>query len=448
MHWDGKLLPEITGANKVDRLPIVITHEDTEQLIAVPKLKSGTGDEIAKAVFDQLNGWQLINKVQGICFDTTAANTGATNGAAILFEQKIGRDLMYLPCRHHIFEIVLKEVFLKKVLNSTTAGPNIPLFDRFKNNWHTFDPTLSNTGFTDGYVRNFITSQKAEEIRDFCLNQLSIEICRDDYKEFLELVVVFLGFDLPKGNKFRKPGASHHARWMSKAIYSLKIFIFRDQFNISTRELGGIRDVCIFLVLLYVEAWFRSSLSFEAPNNDFQFILSSIDYANVDPVISDIILKKMSNHLWYLGSENIGMSFFDENISIDDKREMVAALNTRGEPCKKFVATPNQIQTLFPSKKLSHFVSSATKNFFQRFDICTDFLNTDPTSWSTNIKFNIGLNKCRCIKVVNDSAERFVQLFTNYNLILTKDESQKQYLLQVVKDYSAKYPTTSKSKLI
>lgn len=75
-------------------------------------------------------------------------------------------------------------------------------------------------------------------------------------------------------------------------------------------------------------------------------------------------------------------------------------------------------------------------------------MNTDPSSWLTNIEFNIGLNKCRFIKVVNDSAEKFVHLFTNYNLILTKDESQKQYLLQVVKDYTAKYPTTLKNKLI
>lgn len=38
VHWDGKLLPDITGHEKVDRLPIVVIQENTEQLIAVPKL--------------------------------------------------------------------------------------------------------------------------------------------------------------------------------------------------------------------------------------------------------------------------------------------------------------------------------------------------------------------------------------------------------------------------
>lgn len=39
---------------------------------------------------------------------------------------------MYVPCRHHILEIILKEVFFVKVLDSTTCGPTIPLIERFK----------------------------------------------------------------------------------------------------------------------------------------------------------------------------------------------------------------------------------------------------------------------------------------------------------------------------
>lgn len=72
----------------------------------------------------------------------------------------------------------------------------------------------------------------------------------------------------------------------------------------------------------------------------------------------------------------------------------------------------------------------------------------DPSQWPTIDSFNNGKYICRNIKVVNDTAERFVQLFTNYNLILTKDESQKQYLMQVVRDYTEKYPSANKQQLI
>jgi hypothetical protein len=53
---------------------------------------------------------------------------------------------------------------------------------------------------------------------------------RDDYKEFLELSILFLGGDIP-GYFFKQPGAMHHARWMSKVIYSLKMWMFRKQFD-------------------------------------------------------------------------------------------------------------------------------------------------------------------------------------------------------------------------
>ena len=35
---------------------------------------------------------------------------------------------------------------------------------------------------------------------------------------------------------FHKPGPTSHARWMSKAIYSLKIFIFHDQFLVTKKK--------------------------------------------------------------------------------------------------------------------------------------------------------------------------------------------------------------------
>lgn len=74
-------------------------------------------------------------------------------------------------------------------------------------------------------------------------------------------------------------------------------------------------------------------------------------------------------------------------------------------------------------------------------------MKTDPTSWENNEHYLQGANICRKIKVVNDTAERFVQLFTDYNLILTKDESQKQYLLQVVRDYTNNFPSVNKKQL-
>lgn len=89
VHWDGKLLPALDARKcKEERLPIVISYGDKEQLIAVPKLDYSTGSEQAQAVWNAVTDWNLEDKVQILCCDTTASNTDRINGACMLLEQK------------------------------------------------------------------------------------------------------------------------------------------------------------------------------------------------------------------------------------------------------------------------------------------------------------------------------------------------------------------------
>ena len=52
---------------------------------------------------------------------------------------------------------------------------------------------------------------------------------RADYQELLELILLILGEKTIHCKKltFKKPGAVHKARWMSKVLYSLKIWMFQ-----------------------------------------------------------------------------------------------------------------------------------------------------------------------------------------------------------------------------
>ena len=59
VHWDGKLIPDITGSKTVDRLPVLVTTNGHAQLLAVPKLPCGTGEAQANAVFSALKCWNL-----------------------------------------------------------------------------------------------------------------------------------------------------------------------------------------------------------------------------------------------------------------------------------------------------------------------------------------------------------------------------------------------------
>lgn len=68
---------------------------------------------------------------------------------------------------------------------------------------------------------------------------------------------------------------------------------------------------------------------------------------------------------------------------------------------------------------------------FDRFDIQTNFLSLDPIYWEENEEYKKGKQIVRSLKVVNDTAERHVKLMEKFNCKITKNEEQKQFLLQV-----------------
>lgn len=136
VHFDGKLLPSIHGKSKIDRLPVIVSNKNGDQLLGIPSIRNGTGHQISAAVINVITEWGLQQNIQAICCDTTASNTGRLNGACTLLQQGLGRSLMILACRHHIYEIVLKAVFDIKM--GATSAPDVLLFKRFQAKWGMF----------------------------------------------------------------------------------------------------------------------------------------------------------------------------------------------------------------------------------------------------------------------------------------------------------------------
>ncbi|XP_044597242.1 uncharacterized protein LOC123273832, partial [Cotesia glomerata] len=207
IHWDGKHLPDITGRNFIERLPIIISAEKETKILSIPKLENSTGRAMADAVFDALQEYGISEFVVGLCCDTTASNTGQFNGAAVLIEQALERDLLLLPCRHHILEVVLKAVFDCQIFNS--SGPNVPLFVRFRKEWDALDLTKFESGINDPIIYNILENDILD-IREFAETQLTLNHDRDDYLELLKLTLIFIGV-VPDNVVFRVPGAMHQA---------------------------------------------------------------------------------------------------------------------------------------------------------------------------------------------------------------------------------------------
>ena len=99
----------------IDRTLVVLSllADKTTKLLGVPELDSGTGDASADAVYRQLQLWKCESIVIGMCFNTTASNTGkfTASSAGKLLEESIGQNLLWLACIHHMLEMLLSDVF-------------------------------------------------------------------------------------------------------------------------------------------------------------------------------------------------------------------------------------------------------------------------------------------------------------------------------------------------
>src|SRR6218665_3842655 len=198
------------------------------KLLGVQKLPNGTGEAEATAVFNLVQEWNLANRIKFMSFDTTATNTGAYAGACVLLEKKMGKEIISLACRRHIMEPIFAKVF--DMLMSPSSGPTIKLFHRFGECWSSIYRSSYDLGLNVQSIA-LVLDPIRDELIQFIQQQLVQFQPRDDYRELLQLSLVFLGAVSEAHVNIRTPGAIHRARWMAKLIYSLKIFILRSQFK-------------------------------------------------------------------------------------------------------------------------------------------------------------------------------------------------------------------------
>jgi len=148
-----------------------------------------------------------------------------------------------------VFEIILAAVFTK--CKFTVSGPDITLFKIFQASWskintQNFVPGINSTGIQEVFKNNL------DNILMSLKTGISKKLPREDYLKLLDLSIIYLGGVLPSGIHFRKPGAYHMARWMSKAIYTLKLYQFRAEFKLSKLEEKLLFQMTSFIIKCYV----------------------------------------------------------------------------------------------------------------------------------------------------------------------------------------------------
>ena len=235
----------------------------------------------------------------------------------------------------------------------------------------------------------------------------------------------------------------HQARWMSKAIYSIKVWLFRSQFKLTAQESQGLLRMNIFLAKIYVRFWFQASVANTAARNDLQLLQELHSYPDRD--ISAETSRKIAGHPWYRLEDLILLSLFDPGVNLTTKREILTASTVKeGEkdPLKRVHVDMATVQ----QKTLVYFVSKSSRNLFATLGMPDGFLAEDSDSWNMKDDFKAAKAIVKSLAVTNDHAERGVALI--------QDAAQSgrfksgEHLQYVIEQNQAQYPDAKKSTLL
>ena len=351
-----------------------------------------------------------------------------------------------MACRHHIPELICGAAC--KCVYGDTESPDESCFVAFAKAWNGINKESYNLpSITSSYLKT-LQSQTTDFLTEFLTSEQAT--LRHDYKELGTLTLLYLGGTLPSGIKIYAPGAHHHARWMSKIIYTLKIALFRDQLGVDM-----IQNLATFLALFYVKYWFCAPNPVDAPQLDLD-TLKLLEQAKRKVKSSEMLemidaaLIKLKSHLWYLSERLVPFALLSHRVTTKDKAEMAKEI-------LKFRDCPqvSECQQLMPeaesfgNKKLKDFVGDDSWTFLNL--MCggePQFLSLKVAQWDTDPSYQSLLETARSIKVVNDSAERALGMVTEYHIDrITRSEEQRGYLHQVIRELRLRQKTASDGRL-
>ncbi|KAG7160466.1 hypothetical protein Hamer_G001725 [Homarus americanus] len=442
VHWDGKLVKNVVGEEE-HRQAIFISgrgHEEGKLLAFLP-VKDGTGLTQARATARAIEDWSCASNVKALCFDTTSSNTGRVQGAVVHLEALLEKQLLRLGCRHHVMELVVRAA-ASNIFGKTSA-PTDPLFQTLKKRWSQLD----HSQYLRLDIANLPESDWLSHLRHRTVSYLLTvtEWAREDYREAAELTLLVLGVNPPRGTHFLRPGACHHARWMAKIIYYLKIYMFSHQLELSSDLCVKLQRMAIFVSLLYTPAWLKSPVAEDAPVNDLQLHHELLRYRAVDCEVADAALAVASRHLWYLRPQTVVLSLCSEKLSAAEKKEMATKLSCLEET--NDYANDNLV--IQQTTRLSDLIDERSWMIFKEHHVCgTAWLMSPVEDWEKNEEFMKLKDFSRSLKVTNDVAERGIKLMQDFIGSVTKDEQQLQDVMQLVEKHRKQMSGFSKSALM
>lgn len=411
IQFDGKTYKKLNKRHlgSEERIVVVCHSERGDIALGLFAVNSKAAVHCVVPILDAIQKYNLSHRVAGLVCDTEAVNTGQWGGVCALIEDALEIFLLHLLCRHHVLEVVLKEVFHE--VFGVSRAPRIDTFDVLNENWE-FIQQNNYSPIDQEKLHHPLVERLAREAKQIISKHVREHQFRNDYNELNDLVLKFLG--IKTGKAFHVPGATSNARWMVRGIYAIKLYLFRNQIELDSDFELDLERFCLFVSLIYVKYWNQAPNAADAPFNDMSLLKEMDLYSQFDEPIATAGLSAFKRHLWYLSDELITLALFSDKVSHEVKFDMtlmmIPIVGNR---------TPNSIKHVDPiddhqNLELHQFVSSRSQFLFRVLNIDNSFLSVDTADWNNNQEYRIAQRKIHdLIVVVNDSSERTLQLGAN-----------------------------------
>ena len=467
LHWDGKMILDALNIKReiesmvLSGAPGYIEGKIIDAIAITDENgnPTSTGFAQAEAVLHSVMEWGAADNIVAFSFDTTASNTGIYSGAAIRMNYSLDRPILYLACRHHVFDLLAKNTFHQVV--GYDPSPEVAMFKHMKDIFPHIDTT--------GSFLTFDIDNKEELIELFTniLTKQNVNgelFVRKDYRELAEIALVMVGGELPGGKVmvWLHLGAAHKARFMAFALCSFKILAFSHLqevrskcFSKKVKGRGLIFDEKTlenlwrwgqYAVKHYVPQFLLATLGRDAPSNDLNLFKSTLQYREVDQEVADTALETLERHKWYLTEHIIPFALFSDNVTSEEKAKMAEKLLLLPKDDIPFLGHP-EFPVVTEETQLWDLVTSKSWQFFDILKSDPKWLSQRVNEWESDPDFRKVKAFVSTVKVVNDSCERAVALATDYARILTKDSTIRRQILQVVEADRKARPGCSKAML-
>src|SRR6218665_4040717 len=202
-------------------------------------------DKMRQETIETLKGKQLIfDQIFAICCDTTSSNTGVHNGAVQILSTTLNANMLWLMCRHHIYEVHISH-FMKAFTGQKTKKSRGQLYVRLQKVWPDVAKSIQAAASGNklcliGVVFRLDQSSTiimALEALQFGQRALELyTFARADYKKVCELFVVYLGGEVNNYFLFHQPGACHEARFLADALYLFILQMTKKLTNIMNKQ--------------------------------------------------------------------------------------------------------------------------------------------------------------------------------------------------------------------